>query len=206
MSNHRIHKDSARKDNPVEERQLIERAVAGDPVAERALYEQHVGRVYRMACRMSGNETLAEDFTQEVFVRAFDRLGDFRFGSRLSTWLHTITMTTVLNGLRKTRRIDEREPGHEDLTIFDRGQNDPDATLRISLHAAIDELNEGQRTVFLMHDLEGFTHAEIAATLGIEEGSSKARLSRGRARLREVLVSKGVVAPRFGDSNGEKRA
>jgi RNA polymerase sigma-70 factor (ECF subfamily) len=191
---------------PVDERQLIERAVAGDPVAERAIYEQHVGRVYRMACRMTGNETLAEDFTQEVFVRAFDRLGEFRFESRLSTWLHTITMSTVLNGLRRTRRIDEREPGHEDLGAFDRGVEDPDTTLRLSLHQAIDELNEGQRTVFVMHDLEGFTHNEIADVLGIQEGSSKARLSRARARLREVLVESGVVAPRFNTSTGENQA
>lgn len=186
----------------MDERQLIERALSGDPVAERALYEQHVGRVYRMAWRMTGNETLAEDFTQEVFVRAFDRLADFRFGSRFSTWLHRITMTTVLNGLRKTRRIDEREPAHEDPGIFDRGREDPDATLRLSLHAAIDDLGEGQRAVFVMHDLEGFTHAEIAASLQIEEGTSKARLSRARARLREVLVASGVVAPRFSRSTG----
>jgi len=190
----------------VDERQLIERAVAGDPVAERALYEQHVGRVYRMACRMTGNETLAEDFTQEVFVRAFDRLADFRFGSRFSTWLHTITMTTVLNGLRKTRKIDEREPGHEDLAAFDRGVEDPDTTLRLSLHSAIDQLNDGQRAVFVMHDLEGFTHAEIGEALGIEEGSSKARLSRARAFLRELLVHSGVVAPRFDQSTGEGNA
>lgn len=186
----------------MDERQLIERALAGDPVAERALYEQHVGRVYRMAWRMAGNETLAEDFTQEVFVKAFDRLADFRFGSRFSTWLHRITMTTVLNGLRKTRRIDEREPGQEDLTVFDPGHEDPDTTLRLSLHQAIDGLVEGQRAVFVMHDLEGFTHAEIAASLEIEEGTSKARLSRARAKLREVLVSSGVVAPRFHDSTG----
>jgi RNA polymerase sigma-70 factor (ECF subfamily) len=186
----------------VDERQLIERALAGDPVAERALYEQHVGRVYRMAWRMSGNETLAEDFTQEVFVRAFDRLADFRFGSRFSTWLHRITMTTVLNGLRRTQRIDEREPAREDLTPFDRGREDPDTTLRLSLHQAIDELNEGQRAVLVMHDLEGFTHAEIAGALEIEEGTSKARLSRARSRLREVLVASGVVAPRFPDSTG----
>ena len=190
----------------MEERQLIERAVAGDPVAERAIYEQHVGRVYRMACRMTGNETLAEDFTQEVFVRAFDRLAEFRFQSRLSTWLHTVTMSTVLNGLRKTRRIAEREPGHEDLTSFDHGSEDPDVTLRISLHEAIDGLNDGQRAVFVMHDLEGFTHAEIGTALGIEEGSSKARLSRARARLRDVLTSSGVVAPRFDDSTGESQA
>lgn len=185
---------------------MIERAVAGDSVAERAIYEQHVGRVYRMACRMTGNETLAEDFTQDVFVRAFDRLGEFRFQSRLSTWLHTITMSTVLNGLRKTRKIDEREPGHEDLAPFDRGVEDPDATLRLSLHEAVDGLNDGQRAVFVMHDLEGFTHAEIATSLGIQEGSSKARLSRARACLRDVLISSGVVAPRFNDSTGENQA
>ena len=185
---------------------MIERAVAGDPVAERAIYEQHVGRVYRMACRMTGNETLAEDLTQEVFVRAFDRLGAFRFQSRLSTWLHAITMTTVLNGLRRARRVSEREPGHEDLTSFDRGTEDREVTLKVSLHQAIDDLNDGQRTVFVLHDVEGFTHAEIAQALGIEEGSSKARLSRARARLRDVLVASGVVAPRFQDSSGEKQA
>ena len=76
----------------MDERQLIERAVAGDPVAERAIYEQHVGRVYRMACRMTGNETLAEDFTQEVFVRAFDRLGEFRFQSRVWYLKNTSTI------------------------------------------------------------------------------------------------------------------
>lgn len=190
----------------MEERQLIERAVAGDPVAQRALYEQHVGRVYRMACRMTGNETFAEDLTQDVFVRVFERLQDFRFGSRLSTWLHTITMSTVLNGLRKSQRIAAREPAHEDPGVFDRGQEDPDTTLRISLHAAIDGLNDSQRPVFVLHDLEGFTHAEIATMLGIEEGTSKARLSRGRARLREVLVQSGVVAPRFGQSGEEQQA
>jgi len=184
----------------VEERQLIERALKGDAVAERAIYEQHVGRVYRMAWRMTGNETLAEDFTQDVFIRAFERLGEFRFASKLSTWLHSITMTVVLNGLRKTRRIEERETGHEDLTPFDHGQDDPDTTLRLSLHQAIDGLNEGQRSVFVLHDLEGFTHAEIGSSLQIEEGTSKARLSRARARLRDVLVASGVVAPRFTDS------
>jgi RNA polymerase sigma-70 factor (ECF subfamily) len=159
-----------------------------------------------MAWRMSGNETLAEDLTQEVFVRAFDRLAEFRFASRFSTWLHSITMSVVLNGIRKTKRITEREPGQENLEAFDRGHEDPDAELRLSLHGAIDDLNEGQRTVFLMHDLEGFTHEEIGVALGIEEGSSKARLSRARARLRELLVSRGVVAPRFHDSAGENQA
>jgi RNA polymerase sigma-70 factor (ECF subfamily) len=115
-------------------------------------------------------------------------------------------MSTVLNGLRKSRRIAEREPAHEDLAAFDRGAEDPDATLRLSLHEAIDGLNDGQRAVFVMHDLEGFTHAEIGTALGIEEGSSKARLSRARARLREVLIASGVVAPRFHDSTGENQA
>lgn len=181
----------------MDERELIERAVAGDTAAERALYEQHVGRVYRMAYRMTGDEALAEDFTQEVFVKAFAKLGGFEFRSRLSTWLHSITMSVVLNGLRRVKREREREQGHEDLEQVAGGVPDPDRTLRLALHQAVDTLGDGMRAVLVLHDVEGYTHGEIATALGVEEGTSKARLSRARARLREVLVEMGLHAPRF---------
>ena len=89
----------------MEERELLTRAQAGDPAAERALYDTHVDRVYRLTFRMAGDATLAQEFTQDTFVRAFERLGTFRGDSALSTWLHTIAVSVSLNGLRKVRRL-----------------------------------------------------------------------------------------------------
>jgi RNA polymerase sigma-70 factor (ECF subfamily) len=93
----------------VDERDLIARARAGSR-AERALYDAHVDRVYRLAFRLAGDDALAQDFTQETFIRAFDRLGSFRGDAAFSTWLHTITTTVVLNGLRKVKRFRTRKP------------------------------------------------------------------------------------------------
>ena len=89
----------------MDESQLIARVRAGDSAAERALYDAHVDRVYRLAFRLAGDDALAQDFTQETFIRAFDRLGSFRGEAAFSTWLHTITTTVVLNGLRKVKRF-----------------------------------------------------------------------------------------------------
>jgi len=93
----------------VDESALIARVRAGDGAAERALYDTHVDRVYRLAYRLSGDDELAREFTQDTFVRAFERLGSFRGEARLSTWLHAITTSVVLNGLRKVKRFRRRE-------------------------------------------------------------------------------------------------
>ncbi|HVM43934.1 MAG TPA: sigma-70 family RNA polymerase sigma factor, partial [Gemmatimonadales bacterium] len=87
------------------EAELIARARAGEPAAERALYEAHVDRVYRLAYRMAGDDDLARDFTQDTFIRAFERLHEFRGEAQFSTWLHPIAVTVVLNGLRKVKRL-----------------------------------------------------------------------------------------------------
>ena len=171
----------------MDERELLTRAQAGDPAAERALYDTHVDRVYRLTFRMAGDTTLAQEFTQDTFVRAFERLGTFRGDSALSTWLHTIAVSVSLNGLRKVRRLHrEVQLEHAESLGSDRPRSDP--LLRKRLDEAIDQLPPGYRTVFLMHDLEGFTHEEIGAALGIEAGTSKAQLFRARARLRERLA------------------
>jgi RNA polymerase sigma-70 factor (ECF subfamily) len=171
----------------LEERELLTRAQAGDPAAERALYDTHVDRVYRLAFRMAGDAELAREFTQDTFVRAFERLGTFRGDAALSTWLHAIGVSVVLNGLRKVRRLRrEVDIEHAETLGSDRPIGDP--VLRRRLDEAIDKLPTGYRTVFLMHDLEGFTHEEIGAALGIEAGTSKAQLFRARARLRERLT------------------
>ena len=170
------------------ESEMIARAASGDPDAQRALYDAHVDRVYRLAFRLAGDEDLARDFTQDAFVRAFQRLGEFRGESALGTWLHAITVSVSLNGLRKVKRLRTREAPLEHAESLGSTPRRADPDLRQRLYAAIDDLPKGYRTVFVMHDVEGFTHEEIATALGIQAGTSKAQLFRARARLREVLA------------------
>ena len=182
-----------RRDGPgtrtrVDERQLIARVLAGDAEAERTLYDLHVDRVYRLAFRLAGDDDLARDFTQDAFIRAFDKLGEFRGDASLATWLHSITVSVSLNGLRKVKRLRTREVEmDEELAGHARGWGaEPD--LKVRLRRAIDALPEGYRTVFVMHDVEGYTHEEIARALGIQPGTSKAQLFRARAKLRAALA------------------
>lgn len=172
----------------MDERQLIARAVGGDDQAQRALYDAHVDRVYRLAYRMSGDEDLAQDFTQDTFIRAFARLKEFRGDSAFSTWLHTVAVSVILNGLRKVKRLRERETDLDDAAGVGvvPGAAEPD--LKDRLRRAVDGLAEHHRLVFVMHDVEGFTHEEIGQVLDIPEGTSKARLFRARAALREKLA------------------
>ncbi len=173
----------------MEQKNLVARVLAGDPQAERELYDGNVDRVYRLVYRMVGDGALAEEYTQDTFVRAFDRLESFRGESALSTWITAIAISVVYNGQRKVRRLRSREVEleHAEPVAVTTRQADPD--LKVKLNAAIDALPEGYRTVFLMHDVEGFTHEEIGSALGIQDGTSKAQLSRARARLRRELAA-----------------
>jgi len=183
---HRVSYADSGPEEHLDERQLIEQVRRGAPEAERAFYDAHVDRVYRLAYRMTGDETLAQDCTQETFVRAFAHLDGFRGDAKLSTWLHRIAMTVVLNGLRKIKRHRTRE-----VEIDDQHQNiagrDAAPGLRRRLQDAVDKLTEDARTVFVLHDVEGFKHQEIGSLLGIPIGTSKARLSRAREVLRDQL-------------------
>lgn len=173
----------------MDDQQLIARIRAGDPSAERALYDGHVDRVYRLVFRYVGEPDVAEDCVQETFIRAFDRLGDFRGDSALGTWLGAIAISTALTALRKRKRASGRE------AVWDEAEQlaaprvpgvEPD--LKTRLHEEIDQLPEGYRMVFLLHDVEGYTHQEIGRMLGVQAGTSKAQLFRARARLRERLA------------------
>jgi RNA polymerase sigma-70 factor, ECF subfamily len=180
---------------PGTDRDTIAKALAGDPAAERELYDRHVERVYRLVYRMAGDAETAREYTQDTFVRAFERLGTFRGESAFSTWLGSIAISVALNGLRIRKRRNERE---QDLELADtiagkRERIEPD--LRSRLQEAMAQLPDGYRAVLVLHELEGYTHEEIGAMLGIEIGTSKAQLFRARARLREVL------APHAGDWN-----
>lgn len=172
----------------LQERLLVRRILAGDRGAEREFYDLHVDRVYRLAYRMAGDATLAQDFTQETFLRAFDRLSTFRGESKLGTWLHAIAVSVTLNGLRKVRRFREREAALDLAANAGRPPEPVEPHLRERLREAIDALPEHYRVVFVMYEIEGYTHEEIGAALGCPEGTSKARLSRARARLREALA------------------
>ncbi len=172
----------------LDERQLIVRVLEGDPVAERELYDAHVDRVYRLAYRMTGDEDLAQECTQETFIRAFDRLKQFRGDAALSTWLHSITVSVVYNVMRKVTRLQKRHTDLSETAMISENPGGADPDLKKRLAAAIDELPHGYRTVFVMHDVEGYKHEEIAQVLGVRTGTSKAQLSRARAKLREALA------------------
>jgi RNA polymerase sigma-70 factor (ECF subfamily) len=171
----------------VDEQQLIARAVAGDPAAERQLFDVHVDRVYRLAYRMTGDAMAAQEYTQETFVRAFAHLPRFRGESTLGTWLHSIAVSCVLNGLRQLKRRRQREVALEAAENTPHHASHADPLLQRRLAAAIDALSDENRAVFVMHDIEGFTHEEIGAALGVPSGTSKARLSRTREILRAAL-------------------
>lgn len=173
----------------MEQSQLIARVLAGEEAAERELYQANVDRVYRLVYRMVGDADAAAEYTQDAFVRTFDRLGTFRGESALSTWITAIAISVVYNGQRKLKRIRSREVDleHAEPVAVSGRAAEPDLKRRLA--AAINDLPEGYRTVFLMHDVEGYTHEEIGMALGIQEGTSKAQLSRARARLRGSLAA-----------------
>ena len=171
----------------LQEARLIEQARGGDQDAFRQLYDVNVDRVYRLAFRMAGDEDLARDYTQEAFVKAFHKLDQFRGDSAFSTWMHSITVSVTLNGLRKVKRAREREFELDERLVDTKAAAIAEPDLKDRLKAAIDGLPKIYRTVFVMHDLEGYKHEEIAETLKTAVGTSKARLSRARAQLREVL-------------------
>jgi RNA polymerase sigma-70 factor, ECF subfamily len=173
----------------VSDKQLVERCLAGDRAAERALYDAHVDRVFRLTYRLAGDMDLAQDFTQETFIRAFARLQQFRGDSSLATWLHTIAMSVSLNGMRTVGRQRARSTPIDDAhDLPAKGTRTAPHDLREKLHAAIDALSVKLRPVFVMHDVEGYTHEEIATALSIPVGTSKARLFDARAKLRSALA------------------
>ncbi len=172
----------------MDERELIARVRSGDGAAERQLYDTHVERVYRLTYRLAGDDDLAREFTQETFIRAFERLGGFRGEAALSTWLHSIATSVALNGLRKVKRFRARETDLGDAAGVAGSAARAEPDLKRRLADAIDGLAEGYRTVFVLHDVEGYTHEEIGAVLHIEAGTSKAQLSRARAKLRAALA------------------
>ena len=182
------HPERDRRFGSVTEKQLIQRLKDGDQTAARTLYEAHVDRVFRLCYRFAGEYDLAQDFTQETFVRAFSKIDTFRGEAAFGTWISAIATSVSLNELRRIKRFRTREAPLDDQLMGASTANRVEPDLRDDLHRAIDALPEGYRTVFLLHDLEGYTHEEIGQILGIKAGTSKSQLFRARSRLREILA------------------
>ena len=167
------------------ELELIQRAQRGDATAVRELYKLYAPRVYAIVKRLAGDDALAEDWAQEAWVRIFRALGSFRGEARFTTWLHRIAVNSALHG----RRWRDRRTRHEtvlDETVPVRVVTD-DALLRMKLEKAMKQLPERMRQVIVLHDVEGYTHEDIAEFLGVTPGTSKSQLFKARARMRELL-------------------
>jgi RNA polymerase sigma-70 factor (ECF subfamily) len=179
-----------------EQSALVAQVLAGDRRAARKLYDDYAPRIYRLAYRLAGDAHLAQDFTQDTFLRAFKALSDFRGEASLFTWLHRIAVSVTLNGLRKVRQFREREVAVNDTQTMEGLMPDAsrgsaivaDPALNRRVVKATEALPEALRMTLIMHDIEGYTHGEIAAALNVPEGTSKARLSTARARLRQALA------------------
>ncbi len=166
---------------------LVARAQAGDQTAFRELYRQHAGRVYALCLRLTGDARDADERTQDVFVRLWDKLRSFRGESAFSSWLHRLAVNVVLNERRTTGRRERRVMPAEDPDNMAGAQHAAPLHLNIDLERAIADLPDGAREVFVLYDIEGYGHGEIAELVGIAEGTSKAQLFRARRLLREKL-------------------
>ena len=171
-----------------DEHALIHRVLRGDRSAARELYDAHVDRVFRLAYRLTGDDDQARELTQDAFIRAFSQLDRFRGEAALATWLYRVTVSVASNSRRKHQRRDREIDLSSAAQLAADGPPDADPDLREGMAAAIDGLPEIYRTTFVMHDVEGYTHPEIAAVLGVAEGTCKSRLFIARGMLRKVLA------------------
>ena len=176
------------------ETDLIARAQRGDEEAFAALFEAHKRRIYSLCLRMTSNTAEAEDLTQEAFLQLFRKIATFRGESAFSTWLHRLAVNVVLMHLRKKGlqqvSLDETDNSQDEPVRRDYGSEDLRLTGsvdRIGLQDAIAELPPGYRAVFVLHDVEGYEHNEIAEIMKCSVGNSKSQLHKARMKLRERL-------------------
>lgn len=178
---------------PEDESEIIARILAGQEAAQRALYDAHVDRVFRLAYRLTGDHALAEDLTQDTFIRAFARLRSYRGEGPFGAWLHRIATSVIFSALRRRRRARDVEVAMAEPHGTAIADAQTDLELRRRIDRAVQELEPRHRLVFVMHDLEGFTHEEIAAAMKTPVGTAKARLSRARSRLRTALAKTALL-------------
>lgn len=180
----------------VEEKELLERARAGDRAAMGCLYETHARRVYTVVRRLVGDDHLAEDLSQEAWVRAFEKLHLFRGEAAFGTWIYRLATNVALNRLRRSAKRDGVEAAAEMPTVT--AAPDDMVVSRRVLAAALDRLPPGYRKVLVLHDVEGWTHEEIGTALNCTAGTSKSQLHKARARMRRM------IAPAAGSEAGSE--
>ena len=164
----------------------MQRAAGGDHDAFERLYREHVGRVHALALRMTGGDA-AEDLTQEVFIRAWEKLGSFRGEARFGTWLHRLAVNHILSRRETMRRRESRRVTAEGVLERVSAPLRRSSGLALDFEVAMGRLPEGARQVFVLYDVEGYGHEEIAEAMGISVGTSKSQLHRARMLLREHL-------------------
>lgn len=167
--------------------ELIDRCLRHEPGAFEQLYRDHAVRVYNLACRLSGSMADGEDLVQEIFTLIYRKLEGFKGEAALSTWIYRLATNHCLDFLRKRQAISGRtEPFDDAVGVVETTQ--PLRAEAIDLERAIARLSPGYRAAFLLHDVEGFNHHEIASILGIAEGTSKSQVHKARMKLRELLA------------------
>jgi RNA polymerase sigma-70 factor, ECF subfamily len=165
----------------------VARAQLGDASAYERVYRDCVGRVYAVCLRMTGSEQRAEELTQDVFVRAWQRLASFRGESLFTTWLHRLAVNLVLQDRRDSGRRQSREQSEADLDAFGQAAVAAMPGTRVDLERAIARLPEGARRVLVLRELQGYRYQEIAELTGVSLGTVKAQIHRARALVREAL-------------------
>ncbi len=173
----------------IDEQDWVERARQADTAAFESLYRLHIDRVYGLCLRMTGNASEAEDCTQEAFIQAWNKLSNFRGDSAFGTWLHRISVNSVLGRIRKSRREQDRMQAVTDIspapeTVGDSGNFE-------DLQNAVDDLPDGARHVFVLHAVYGYSHDETGEMLGIATGTSKAQMHRAKRLLAQNLKQNG---------------
>ncbi len=174
--------------------ELVKSASANNIAAFEMLYQRYHRRTYALCLRMTNNQTEAEDLTQEVFIQLFRKIGSFRGDSAFSTWLHRLTVNQVLMHFRRRSVKNEKTTDEGEMpeqTV--KGTENPNKMTvvdRIALKKAIGELPPGYHKVFVLHDIEGYEHEEVARMLGISVGTSKSQLHKARLKLRGLLIKR----------------
>lgn len=179
----------SRHDDPrgsSDEREDVRRATAGDMEAFERLYRTHVARIHGLTRRMLGEEW-ADELTQDVFVRAWTKLDTFRGDSAFGTWLHRVAVNLVLARRKELSRSHDRFIGDGEAVVQQATGRMDRPAIRLELEAAVTKLPDGARQVFVLHDVEGYRHREIAELLGVTTGTTKAQLHRARMILRQYV-------------------
>ena len=198
-SNHYV-PEAKTEPTPVSDQALTGAAAKGDMAAFEELYKRHNRRVYSVCLRMTHNVSEAEDLAQEVFIQLFRKIGSFRGESAFTTWLHRLTVNQVLMHFRKRsvklERTTQEGDTPEQVVRGTQNPNTMPVVDRIALDRAIAQLPPGYREVFLLHDVEGHDHEEVAQMLGVATGTSKSQLHKARMKLRRLLSEQNAAPAR----------